>query len=134
MHPRCHDSVSCVLILILCPCVSLLSVSPLSVFPFINSPVIFPPHSPHLFLIPSLVCVCVYLVLCSPCTPCQLVPSSVSLCSSLGDVLLQCPPSFSSCLPCGMFVIVGSGFLCFVLCVCWYFVFVPVTHFGFRVL
>ena len=38
-----------------CPCVSLLAIQffPFCVFPFVASPVLFPPHPPHLFLIPT---------------------------------------------------------------------------------
>ena len=41
--------------------------SPLSVFPFVTSSVLFPPLSPHLFLIPSLVCLCIQSLLSLMC-------------------------------------------------------------------
>ena len=126
-----RDSVSscCVLILILCPCVSLqfssvffplcfplpsccmfvsLCLSVLSQagqgWPIfcssarLQSPVLFPPLSPHLFLILSLVCLCIQSL--------SSLLSFVSLC----DVPLKVPCVSSSvyCLLYGLFVILAS--------------------------
>ena len=56
----CHGLGFCVFLLSL----TASSMSFPSVFPFVTSPVLFPPHSPHLFLIPLLVSV--YLVFVLP--------------------------------------------------------------------
>ena len=90
----CHDSVSscCDFILILRPCVSLHQIS--CVFPFVSSPVLSSPHSPHLLLIPSLVCL--YLIFLH-----LLVSSCHDVLSIPGFPVLVCR---SLCLPFGRFL------------------------------
>lgn len=99
-------------ILILCPRVSLLSqcllwVSPSLGFPpFITSPVLFPASLTSPVPDPPRWCVCVFS-LCSPCSLCPFVLSSVSLWSSLS----WCSALVSlRCLPCGVFYYLGVWF------------------------
>ena len=68
----------------------------LSVFPFITPPVHFPPHSPHLFLIPlsSLMCL-------SACS--MMFPITPSVCPVPSYPLFLCCSSSISCLVCFWF-------------------------------
>ena len=84
-HLFCHDSVSCCVFYLFwyraLVCHFLLFTF-FCVFPFVTSPVLFPPHSAHLFLIPSIVCLCISSLFSLMC----LSARSVGLSPSLRDV------------------------------------------------